>query len=102
MAKSGKRNSVAVRVPFELKARLERLAIQIQASVEAGKTDRYESCEIGGSRGTIMPQHEIIRVALDELEGKMERSRLSGQRAKERRQAAKAAKLAGDASNEAS
>jgi hypothetical protein len=69
-----------VRLPLELKLRLDALTADINAKREAGMG--YQDLEITeqGIRGSWVPMHEVIRKALDELEGHRERSRKSNRK----------------------
>lgn len=80
------KNSTMIRVPWELKERLERLAGEILAAYEKGQG--YQGIELTeqGTRGTWVPLSSVIDLALDELEDHRERSRKS--RGKETKQTA--------------
>lgn len=71
---SNKKNSVMVRIPKDLKARLDRMTQELNASYEQGRTKRELSLTEQGTKGAWVPIHELIRVALDEYESKKQRS----------------------------
>lgn len=74
---SNKKNSVMVRIPKELKARLDEMTQQLNDSYEAGRTKNDVNLTEQGAKGTWVPIHELIRLALDEYEDKKARSKKS-------------------------
>lgn len=74
-------NHKMVRLPLEVANRLERLAAEMLASYEEGKTTKIGLTE-QGAKGVWVPLHAVITKALDELEGHKARSKKSGKKAK--------------------
>ena len=79
---ASKKNSVMVRIPVELKERLDALCAQVNESYESGRMKKEVKLTEQGSKGTWIPMHEIIRLALDEMEDHKARSRKSRKSAK--------------------
>lgn len=73
-------NRVMVSIPRSLKARLDRLSIEMLAGYEQGKG--YSDIQLSeqGTKGTWVPLHAVISKALDELESHRERSNRSKSR----------------------
>lgn len=85
---SNKKNSVMVRIPVELKARLDAMAADLNASYEAGRITRDVELTEQGKKGTWVPLHEVIRIALDEVDDHKARAK----RYSAKKRAAKACK----------
>jgi hypothetical protein len=67
-------NRVMVSIPKELKARLDRLAMEMMQSYERGNGYQDVAIAEQGTRGTWIPLSSVIAKALDELEGHRTRS----------------------------
>jgi len=67
-------NRVMVSIPVALKARLDRLAVELLDSYERGNGFSDMQLTEQGSRGTWIPLHAVISRGLDELEGHRSRS----------------------------
>ncbi len=74
MPTSKKRHMVPV--PADLHARLATMAADLQEAYEAGRTDRVHVVD-QGSKGCVVPIHEVIRLCLDDYESHRQRSRKS-------------------------
>ena len=74
MAKAS--NHKMIRVPAEIADRIEELQAILLESYEAGRTDKVQLTE-QGTKGAWVSKAEVIRLALDELVDKKERSRKS-------------------------
>ena len=76
-----KAKSVMIRVPVELKERMDRIAAEMLETYESGRGCQDVELTEQGSRGTWVPTSEVIRKALDELEDHKARSRKSNRKA---------------------
>lgn len=74
-------NSVMVRIPKELKARLDRVAGEMLETYESGRGCQDIEIAEQGVRGSWVPLHAVINKALDELE--KARSRKSSRKNRE-------------------
>lgn len=77
---SNSKNSVMVRIPKELKGRLDEMVAELNESYESGRVKRDVELTDQGSKGTWIPIHEMIRIALDEYEGHKARSKKASQK----------------------
>ena len=69
-----------VRIPKELKARLDRIAGEMLDTYESGRGCQDVELTEQGNRGTWIPLHAVISRALDEMEDHKERSRKSNRK----------------------
>lgn len=73
------KNSVMVRIPKQLKARLDKLAADYMAAYEKGQTTKVAPVE-QGTRGSWVSLSQVIELALDEVESHKARSRKAAQK----------------------
>lgn len=80
MATKKKNNHAMVRVPKELKERLERIQAEMMETYESGRGLQDIELADQGSRGCWIPLHAVIAKALDEYEDHKARSKKSSQK----------------------
>lgn len=75
------KNSVMVRIPKQLKARLDKLAADYMAAYEKGQTTKVAPVE-QGAKGSWVSLSQVIELALDEVENHKARSKKSAAKRK--------------------
>lgn len=82
------KNSVMVRIPKSLKARLDQLAVSYMEAYEKGQTSKVAPVE-QGTRGSWVSLAQVIELALDEVESHKARSKKAAAKKSAAKKAAK-------------